>query len=197
MNIVAIILAAGEGRRAGGFKPLWFIDKKRVIDRVIKSASVQCSEIRVVGGYHFSELKSHITANWPGIKVLFNDKWKKGGMFSSIKRGLKGLACPVFIHPADIPGPGSEVYSVLAAVYEKNPREVIRPIFRDRAGHPILLSPSTILAVQQAGDNTNLREVLSNFRKFDVAVNTDLILHDFDTKEQFEVLKKKLRFQVV
>lgn len=192
MEFVTVIPAAGRGHRAGGYKPLWALGESTVIDRIINAASATCSEIRVVGGFQFKNLKKYLKSNRPEVKVLYNRSWKKGGMFSSVQTALNNIDNPTFIHPADIPGPGAEIYEALASAFEKHQPHVVRPVYHGRSGHPILLSPSAIRAVQEAQKNTNLRTVLSPFNRFDVVVEDDLILYDFDTLEQFENLKARL-----
>ena len=107
MDFVAVILAAGEGRRAGGYKPLWALGDATVIDRVVEAAGAVAARVRVVGGACYGELASHMTDRWPGVELVENRGWKEGGMFSSVRLGLAGIDSPVFVHPCDIPGPGA------------------------------------------------------------------------------------------
>ena len=106
VKFAAVVLAAGEGRRAGGYNPLFSFGKDfRFVDRIIWAARSVCEEIRVVGGACFDELKEHVDAHHAGVHLIQNTNWKHGGMFSSVQKGLRGVVCPCFIHPADIPGP--------------------------------------------------------------------------------------------
>ncbi|MCP4606086.1 MAG: NTP transferase domain-containing protein [Proteobacteria bacterium] len=193
MDFTAVIPAAGQGRRAGGYKPLWPLREELVIDRIINTSQTVCNKVRVIGGPNFEELSRHIRAHHPEVVLLYNSMWKESNMFVSILTGLRDTTGPVFIHPSDIPGPGSEVYRTLAAALEKNPHEVLRPTFKGRAGHPILLSEETVQTIQQAPPESNLRAELAVRNKTDIAVNDALILHDFDTKEDFDALLKCLQ----
>ena len=192
MTFASIILAAGEGRRLGDFKPLLPLNGDRVIDRVIHSASAVCSQIMVVGGSQFQRLKTYLDSTHPEVTLIFNPLWKTGGMFSSVQIGLNNLACPAFIHPVDIPGPGENIYQVMVSTFKKHPSDVVRPVFKGRSGHPVLLSTSSIRTVCQSPSNTNLRSVLSRLERFDVEVESEIIHYDFDTPEQFESLKALL-----
>jgi len=186
-----VILAAGEGSRAGGYKPLWRIGDGAIIDRVIAAAATVSSEIRVVGGHRFDELRAHIVEAWPGVRLVFNRSWTQG-MFSSVRVGLRGIEQPAFIHPADIPGPGAEVYQALAERFLVQQADVTRPVFRGSAGHPVLLSRKAVNAVGNAPSDSSLRDVLRSLPKIDVEVATDLILRDIDTPEDFEILRERM-----
>jgi CTP:molybdopterin cytidylyltransferase MocA len=187
-----IILAAGEGRRAGGYKPLMPLGAEAVVDRVIAAASAVASEVRVVGGSEFARLEAHLARRWPGATVVVrNAQWERG-MFSSVQAGLAGVPDAAFVHPADVPGTGAAVYRALAGAYESGARDVVRPVFEGRRGHPILLSPEAARAVQEADAEDTLRGVLAPFESVDVPVEDDLVLFDFDTLEELAALRVRL-----
>ena len=187
---VCIILAAGEGRRAGGYKPLMPLGAGTVVDRVI-AAATKIADVRVVGGHGFERLESHLKRCWPGVTVVRNERWERG-MFSSVQAGLAGVASAAFVHPADVPGPGAEIYGALAEAYERDPQDVVRPTFGGQRGHPILLSPAAVRAVQEEDPDATLREALAPLLSADVAVEDDLVLHDFDTLEELAALRARL-----
>jgi molybdenum cofactor cytidylyltransferase len=191
----AVILAAGRGLRAGGYKPLWRFDESFVIDRVIEAALSTCSRIRIVGGCEFDGLKAHVDGLGNGkIELVYNKDWERG-MFSSIQSGFNGVDTPVFVHPADIFGVSSEVYAALAAqVQDLHSVPVLRPKVGQKVGHPILLMPSVVKAVREAPKNTNLREILLGFHpKHDIQVNDEFVLEDFDTAIEFKRLQDRIR----
>jgi molybdenum cofactor cytidylyltransferase len=189
-SFTCIILAAGEGRRAGGYKPLMPLGAGAVVDRVI-AAAAKIADVRVVGGHGFERLESHLKRCWPAVTVVHNKLWERG-MFSSVQTGLAGVSGAAFIHPADVPGPGSEIYAALAEAYERDPRDVVRPTFGGRRGHPVLLSSTAVRAVQEAGPEATLREVLAPLECAEVPVEDDLVLFDFDTLEELAALRARL-----
>jgi CTP:molybdopterin cytidylyltransferase MocA len=189
-SFTCIILAAGEGRRAGGYKPLMPLGAGAVVDRVI-AAAAKVADVRVVGGHGFERLESHLKRCWPAVSVVRNDRWERG-MFSSVQTGLAGVDTAAFVHPADVPGPGTEIYEALVAAYGRDPRDVVRPTFGGRRGHPILLSPEAVRAVREADPEATLREVLAPLEGADVPVEDDLVLFDFDTLEELAALRARL-----
>ncbi len=189
-SFIAVILAAGEGRRAGGYKPLWSLGNRPVIDHVIEAASSTCSEIRVVGGACFDELESHLGAHWPEVKRIHNRNWKEGGMFSSVQAGLAGCEAPAFIHPADIPLAGANTYQALAAALAEHDSDYFRPVHGGRGGHPVLLAPSAVRRAVEADPAANLREVLKACTRHDVPTDNEFILRDMDFVEDYEELKE-------
>jgi molybdenum cofactor cytidylyltransferase len=193
MDFTAVILAAGEGRRAGGYKPLWSLGNKLVIDRVIAAASSVCDEVRVVGGARFERLEQHVKEHHKSVTLLRNRNWKAGEMFSSVLKGLQDTMGPVFIHPSDIPGPGAGVYRALAQAAKSGHDEVLRPTFNGRPGHPILLSEQTANVVQRAPLSSNLRVELAQCRRGNVEVDDEFVLRDFDTIEDFRAIEALLK----
>ena len=196
IEFTAVILAAGSGSRAGGYKPLWRSDGGVVIDRVIEAALSTCSRIRIVGGCAFDRLKTHVDGlENEKITLVYNKDWERG-MFSSIQSGFEGMNTPVFVHPADIFGVSSGVYTALAAqVRDVHSLSVVRPRFGQRVGHPILLMPSVVKAVCEAQNDTNLRAILMGFPKYDIQVDDEFILDDFDTAVEFKKLTEQMRIK--
>jgi molybdenum cofactor cytidylyltransferase len=186
-----VILAAGEGRRAGGYKPLMPLGAGVVVDRVIAAAKAVADEIRVVGGSNFEQLEEHVVARWPGVTLVRNTEWERG-MFSSVQKGLAGVVNAAFVHPADIPGPGEGVYRALAEASALKPGTVLRPAYGGRSGHPVLLLPAAVRAVQEADPVSNLRKVLAPLPCFDVEVDDEFVLRDFDTIAEFANLRARL-----
>jgi molybdenum cofactor cytidylyltransferase len=191
MDYACVILAAGAGSRAGGCKPLMDLRGVPVIDRVIAAASAAAARIVVVGGCRFDELRAHVAERHPAVEIVCNADWESG-MFSSVRAGLATAAAPVFVHPADVPGVGPEVFCALAAAFAADPRPVLRPVFDGRRGHPVLLGPEAVTAVLAAGADSNLRDVLAPLPGRDVAVDDPLVLRDFDTTADLEALRADL-----
>jgi len=191
-SLAAIVLAAGAGRRVGGFKPLLPLGDGVVIDAVLEAAGAVCARVRVVGGADFERLEDHLRRHHPGIELVRNRDWDAGGMFSSIRIGATGLRVPTFVHPCDVPGAGAEVYRRLAREYRPGVDDAVRPVHRGRGGHPALLSPEVLGAVREAPGSATLREVLGGRRVLDVELDDDLACVDFDTHAEYLDLAQRL-----
>lgn len=190
---VCVVLAAGEGSRAGGFKPLFHFDKEtRFVDRIIQAAQVVCCEVRVVGGAHVEKLQEHLERHHPAVTLIRNSDWKNGGMFSSVQKGLEGTVCPCFVHPADIPGPSDDVYRALADIWKICKADVLRPTYKGVSGHPILLSPPTANDIVRAVQTAVLRDILRKKRRVDVPVSDKTILKDYDTVQDLKTISIKI-----
>lgn len=193
MEFTAIILAAGEGRRAHGFKPLFPLKENvTVVEYVIKTALTVCSEVRIVGGAQFKRLSQYLNERNPGIRLIHNRKWRRGGMFSSVLMGIVDVEGAAFVHPVDVVGAGADVYLSLSDAFSGDRYAVYRPTYSGRSGHPILLAGKTVEWIRKTPQHHSLREVLKPLEKRDVEVENELILQDFNTAEEFETLKKRM-----
>ncbi len=185
----ALILAGGQGLRAGGNKLMWPFDNALVIDASIKAARSVCRHVRVVVGAYAQELRRHLHDRYPQVEVVENENWQAGGMFSSVRCGLDGMRGPVFVHPGDLPGVPSWIYQTLAVAWVTgNGFDFVKPVYLGRGGHPIVLGPQVIPAILHAPEESDLRTVLSRFDVLKVPVNDNLILRDIDTKTHHESL---------
>ena len=77
-QLAAIVLAAGAGKRAGGFKPLWPLGDGLVIDAVIEAARSVCDVVRVVGGAEIARLEHHLARTHPDVELVRNEGWQRG-----------------------------------------------------------------------------------------------------------------------
>jgi len=188
----AVVLAAGEGRRAGGFKPLWPLGDGAVVDAAIWAASAVCDRVRVVGGACFDRLEAHVSSAHPRVEIVENSAWEAKGMFSSVRIGVRGVDGPCFVHPCDVPGSGAAVYRALVEAYRAGAAEVARPVHGGRGGHPVLIAPEVVRAIGEAPEGWTLRDVLAGRPRLDVPVDDDLPCLDFDTPEEYEMLADRL-----
>jgi CTP:molybdopterin cytidylyltransferase MocA len=190
--MAAIVLAAGAGRRAGGFKPLLPLGDGLVIDAVLDAARSVCAQVRVVGGAELERLARHLDQHHPRVELAHNSDWDRGGMFSSVQLGAAGLRVPTFVHPCDVPGAGADVYQRLARAFRPGVGQVVRPVHAGRGGHPVLLAPEVLDAVRRAPASATLREVLAGRRRRDVELADDLACVDFDTRAEYLSLVERL-----
>jgi molybdenum cofactor cytidylyltransferase len=179
--IEGMILAAGSSVRAGTFKPALLIGKKSMIERCIEGMYDICQRIVVVGGHEFNQLRS-LLEGIAKIECIENSSYQKG-MFTTVKVGLshlRGDRC--FVLPVDIPFVPPRVYQQLLAL----DADVVVPSFQGRNGHPACLSRAIIPRVLREPDESSLRDVIRTIGVRSVEVDTEEILIDIDTLQDYD-----------
>lgn len=138
VQIGAVILAAGGGRRLGGRpKALLTHGGGLLIERAVRTARAGgCAEVVVVLGAEAAEVRRR--ADLTGCVVAVNQDWETG-MGSSLRAGLAALSAScgaAVILLVDQPFVTSEaVRTVIAAG-----AEVAAATYAGRRGHPVLIA---------------------------------------------------------
>jgi molybdenum cofactor cytidylyltransferase len=179
--IEGVILAAGSSFRAGTYKPGLLIDGKPMVVRCIEGMYDICRRIIVVGGHECERLRA-LVEGIDRVECVENSAYQKG-MFTSVKAGVscvRGERC--FLIPADIPLVPPRVYRQLLTLEA----DVVVPSFQGRNGHPVCLSRAIISTILQEPDESSLRDVLKRAGIRALEVDTEEILIDIDTPEDYE-----------
>jgi molybdenum cofactor cytidylyltransferase len=138
-HITAILLAAGGSVRLGQPKQLIQFKNKLLINHIIAQImSAGLSNIRVVLGKHFSEIKAQITEK--NLEILQNKDWEKG-ISSSIKCGLTNLKPEteaVLIFIVDQPFLSSELISKIQKRFTNSKAKIIAACVSGQIVHPVL-----------------------------------------------------------
>ena len=190
MSMGAIILAAGKSTRMGAFKPLLQLGGRAMIEHGLGHfLGFGCSPVIVVTGRERERLEDFLSSRYPG-KLLFahNPAYDKKDMFASVKIGLQQLpeTCgAVFLSPADVPCFEAGLLEKMAAV----PAPVVRPSFRGRAGHPLLMGREVWERVLAYQGRRGLRGAIAGESQAFVEAGSRGILLDGDTPEDFEEIK--------
>ena len=138
-RISAILLAAGQSRRMGRFKPLLPFGESTVVDSCIanlRSASVD--QVVVVIGHRADELQAHLKDANVGFAV--NDD-PESEMSVSIARGVEQLrasAEALLIAPVDHPAVSSETIKRIVDAWLEG-AQFVQPEYDGRGGHPVLV----------------------------------------------------------
>lgn len=134
MKVVALVLAAGAGRRFGGPKALARIDGVRLVDRMVSIAcDGGCEPVVVVEG-------AAPLAPVDGARVVRADDWAEG-MGASLRTGLAALpgdapACVVLL--VDTPWlTGAAIRHVLEGRPDTGARVAV---YEGRRAHPVVLA---------------------------------------------------------
>lgn len=203
----AVVPAAGLSSRMGAFKPLLDLGGKPLICRTLDSLrNAGCGKIFVVTGHRADELEAAAAA--PDVRFVRNPDYASTGMLESVQLGLnaclsenldlsvrKDSVSLVFILPGDIPLIRTETMRRLAEVAQKQLLAlpfVLRPSYRGRAGHPVVLDRSAAQMLLSYKGLDGIRGFLRQLEadaaaSFVRVIETDdpRILTDVDTPEDY------------
>jgi len=186
----AIVLAAGLSKRMGRPKMVLPWGQTTVIGQVVDSLlSAGVSPIRVVTGGAREEIEQALQGR--PVELLFNPDYANGEMQVSLQLGLNSLPREIeaaLVVLGDQPRMRVDtVHQVLAAAAD-HPGKLVVPSYQMRRGHPWLVPArfwDEILALR-------LPQTLRDFMRRNaeeiayVNVDTDSILQDLDTPEDYE-----------
>ena len=187
-EVWAIILAAGESKRMKVPKMLLPFHGKTMIEKVVENvAGSEVFRTLVVVGAFRDEVLGAISHT--GVSSCYNENYRNG-MLSSVKCGFKNLPAlydAVLVFPGDQPFIVPDVINSLIKAYRETGKGIIIPVYREKRGHPILISSKYRDAVGSLDENEGLR-LLSEMFKEDVSevkTSSPGILKDFDTREDY------------
>lgn len=191
-EIAAIILAAGLSRRMGRPKMLLPWGERTVLGQVLTTLRKAGIEQRIVITGAEREQVEEI-AQREGAECLYNPGYETGEMLSSIQIGLRALESRAEIQAAliclgDQPQIETEVVQTILKTWCETRAPLIVPTYAGRRGHPWLVTRTywhEITALQPpATARTFLHAHASEI--YSLPVQTDSILKDLDTPEEYE-----------
>lgn len=163
MRVVAVVLAAGEGRRMGGPKALLPIAGETFLARVCRLFTRPGIEsvVAVLGAE--AERVRREAGLPPGTEVVVNEGWREG-MLASVLRGLDEAerqgADAVLLHPVDHPlVEPATVDRVIEALGAS--AAIAVPTWEGRRGHPGGFHRSVFTALRAAPPERGARAVLA------------------------------------
>jgi molybdenum cofactor cytidylyltransferase len=183
MRPVAILLAAGEGKRMGFPKALLDCDGKSFLATLASTfGKAGCDCVAVLG----AEAEA-VRAYRPRCDLVANEDWR-GGMFGSVKVGLaaaleRGPAA-VLVHPVDAPLiRAATVKAVLAGLAD---HDGAVPEFEGAPGHPLALSAGAAARVLAMKDVPHLEAAQQRLRVARVKTKDPAVVVDLDTPEAYQ-----------
>lgn len=189
--IGAIVLAAGLSSRMaalGQHKTLlpWAGGKtilEHIIDQLIL-ARVQ--HITVVTGNRSDEIGA--LAEKRGAEVVFNPNYQSGEMLSSLKAGLRAQPAHIaasLVVLGDQPRIQPKIVGQVMMAYAEGQGEIVAPSYQKRRGHPILIDRRYWAELLALPDDGKPRDVINAHPVAYVNVDTDSILRDVDTPDDY------------
>jgi molybdenum cofactor cytidylyltransferase len=193
-HVAAILLAAGQSRRMGAFKPLLPFGNKTVIECCLDYLHEGGAEtIVVVLGPRAEEIRERLKHRQVGFAINPNPNSE---MADSIAVGVQALpetAAAVVIAPADHPAIPALVVSMLLAEWTKGARLVI-PRWQGRGGHPVLIDLSFRAQLLKLDPKGGLRALFDAHRPEvkRITVDSPFIARDMDTWDDYRALYEEV-----
>jgi molybdenum cofactor cytidylyltransferase len=189
----AIILAAGQSRRMGAFKPLLPFGNKTVIECCIDYLRQGGVETIVVVLGHRAEEVRQTFKNLP-ITFALNPE-PDSEMGASIAAGVRELpasAEATLIALSDHPAVSASVVSTLIERWKNGARLVV-PTWQNRGGHPVLVDLSFKPELLNLSSTGGLKAFLAAHPQEveRVPVGSPFIARDMDTWDDYQALHRE------
>ncbi len=184
-QVAAIILAAGRSERMGAFKPLLPFGQKTVIETCIDHMRGGGVETVVV-----------VLGQGPRGDVFAINPDPESEMSASIACGIRALPegiQAVVINPVDHAAVPPEVVVTLVSEWKHGAR-LVKPTWKGRGGHPVLVDLSFRDELLSLDPNGGLKKFFSvrEAQVKRVAVNSNYIARDMDTWDDYAALHQKV-----
>jgi molybdenum cofactor cytidylyltransferase len=191
--ISGIILAAGTSSRFGRPKQLLKLDGKILVQHVVDAAAKSCiDEIVIVLGHDAKAVEAALDLP-ERTRVVYNEEYA-AGQSTSLRAGIAGCSSDseaAAILLGDQPGMSAALIDAIVGEWRATKRPVVRAMFGDAPGHPVLIAREQWNLVDRATGDSGLRLVLT---AFDGVFDVQLGAHppaDVDTQEDYERLKRE------
>ena len=196
-RITALVLAAGMSKRMGQPKMLLPWAHTTVLGQVVDIiAQTGIEDIIVVTGGDRQVIEAEVlrlSGELP-VRSFYNEKFKAGGMMSSIQAGL--IAVPsnsdaVLIALGDQPQIELKTIINVISCFTETNADIVVPSYNNHRGHPILFNIRLLPIFKGFSETQSLREFLNqeSYRIKYVDAN-ESILKDLDTPDDYKLSSK-------
>ncbi len=205
-KIAGLVLAAGLSKRMGGTtKALLEFQGRTFLEVVVgKLSDAGVRDIFVVLGHEREKIlelaeKKPLLKRW--CRFIFNPDYKEGGMLSSIIAGLDRVSDEfdaLILYPVDFPLVKTDTIKQLVKEFTKYGSGIISPVYKEKMGHPVLISAGYFDEIRNAPPDRGARAVIHSYEdKPDlrlVDVDDMGVRFDIDTREDYNsrVLQNKV-----
>ncbi len=195
MHVSAILLAAGQSRRMGAFKPLLAFGGRTVIETCVDNLmAAGVGEIVVVVGHRGDEVRArlrHLPVRFALNEVAASE------MTVSIARGVEQLsdeAQAVLIALVDQPAVAPDIIRHIIETAAQTGARLVVPEHAGRGGHPVLIDLAYRNELLSLDAGQGLRALFDRYRQEvrRVAVTSPFIRRDMDTWADYCALYEEL-----
>jgi molybdenum cofactor cytidylyltransferase len=192
--IGAVILAAGRSRRMGRNKMLLPYSVSTVLETIVTEAAAcpAVADVVVVTG-HESDRIVALLASYP-VRCVFNPAFDRAEMLVSLQTGLRALSVDTqaaLVVPGDHPRLRRDVIQRVIDAYR--PGDLVIPSYQMKRGHPILIDRvwwDELLALPEPATLRDFIRAHEDYIRY-ILVDTDSVLKDMDTPEEYDDLLKR------
>lgn len=187
--IAGLILAAGAGTRFGSEpKLLADLDGSPLLEHAVRAqcAVVALERVVVVLGSHADEIAERVELG--RAEPVVCEEWSRG-QAASLRCGVRALAgtSKVIVTLGDEPLIPSELIERFA----REPPGT-RAVYRGRPGHPVVLGPEQLRAIESLSGDRGARELLDGGPRIECADRAD-VGRDVDTPDDLERIRHEAR----
>lgn len=193
-----VIPAAGLSARMGSWKPMTDYFGQPMILHIVEKTLKVCRRIILVTGHRGNELETFF-APYEKVSCVRNPDYRQG-MFRSIQTGAQLVTTDwFFITLGDMPAIPGRLFTKLANEIDEHPSvDIIRPVYRNQPGHPVLLKRSVAAAISRLEPAADMQMVFKVHREntgrgvYELSVDTPGSIYDVDTND--DLLKPSASF---
>lgn len=195
--MLAIVLAAGRGRRLGGPKALLELGGLTALDRCLRSLAYGgADELRVVLGLNAEAVRERV--DLAGVDVVVNAHAERGqtsSLRAALERGT-GAGDGFLLHTVDHPlVEARDVARLLAAWRARSAgTAIVLPSVDDHRGHPAVLAAPLAGELLALSDDEPAHRVVRRDpdRLVHVALSNPWLVRDLDTPADLEAARAAL-----
>ena len=187
-NIFCIILSGGFSSRMKKHKALLpYTGDENFLQHLVNtyiSAGVQNIIIVMNAAINFNGI------NQPNTNLTFvkNFHPEKGRMYS-LQLGMNTVSETGYCYIQNIDTPFVSKNLIIDLYNNKDKADYITPVFENKGGHPILVSPAVINEIKQTENyEFNLKELLEKFSRYRVQVEDNHCLININKPEDYKKL---------
>jgi molybdenum cofactor cytidylyltransferase len=159
IRVAAIVLAAGSGTRIGIPKWRLPLGDGTFLSRIVGRLE-HCPVERIIVVVAPSQ-EAEIRGLLPRANLVTNSQPERG-VLSSIREGVLhcGDAEGVLLLPVDHPHVRVETIVTLIEAFRQNPQAVVKPVYSETSGHPVVLPRSIAQSIPDFDVEGGLREFI-------------------------------------
>ena len=191
MKVGGIVLAAGRSTRMGHPKALLEIEGRTFLERAVDTlAGGGCEPVLVVLPAGESRGRLGELARAVGAEAVENPL-AEAEQIDSLRCGLAALSEAVeaaVVQPVDHPLADARTVRALVDGFAASGAPIVRPVYRDRPGHPVLFARRVWDELADADLERGARDVVHRYADaiYDVRLDDRGVAVDIDTVGDYE-----------